>query len=117
MLRLPEGTRIYVAARAVDFRKAINGLVAVVVEQFECPVNDGTVYVFYNRSCNRVKCLFWDKNGFVLYQKRLERGRFKFSTLDRTDYVITQPQLDWLIAGLDFKLMHEFPELDFTHYF
>ena len=78
MLRLTEGTKIYVAAKPVDFRKAINGLAVLIVEQFETPVNDGSVYVFYNRDCDRVKCLFWERNGFVLYHKRLERGRFKF---------------------------------------
>jgi len=117
MLRLAEGTKVYVAAQSVDFRSAINGLVAIVVTQFETPVNDGSVYVFYNRDCTRVKCLFWDKNGFVLYHKRLERGRFKFDKTKQDDYMITQQQLDWLFAGLDFKLMVEFPLLDFTHYF
>ncbi|STX57433.1 transposase [Legionella israelensis] len=77
MLRLPETTAIYVATTPVDFRKAINGLAAMVIEEFESPANDGSVYVFYNRSRDRVKCLFWDKNGFVLYHKRLERGKFK----------------------------------------
>ena len=79
MLRLSSETKIFIADAAVDFRKAINGLTALIVEQFTTPINDGTVYVFYNRDCDRVKCLFWDKNGFVLYQKRLERGRFKLS--------------------------------------
>ena len=116
MLRLAEGTKIYVAAKAVDFRKAINGLAALIVEQFETPVNDGSFYVFYNRDCDRVKCLFWEKNGFVLYHKRLERGRFKFGKSE-CDYLITQQELDWLFAGLDFRLMSQFPSLDFTHYF
>ena len=49
MLRLSEGTQVYVAAESVDCRKAINGLVALVIDQFETPVNDGSVYVFYNR--------------------------------------------------------------------
>ena len=105
------------ANQSVDFRKAINGLVALVVEQFEAPVRDGSVYVFYNRDCDRVKCLFWDKNGFVLYHKRLERGRFKFDKAMDATYSITQNQLDWLLAGLDFKLMNAFQHLDFTHYF
>jgi transposase len=114
MLRLSESTRVYVASRHVDFRKAINGLSALVLEQFETPVNDGSVYVFYNRDSDRIKCLFWDKNGFVLYHKRLERGRFKFGKGDDGAYVITHQQLDWLFAGLDFRLMAEFPMLDFS---
>jgi len=117
MLRLAEDTSIYVAARPVDFRKAINGLAALVAEQFSSPVNDGSVYVFYNRGGDKVKCLFWDKNGFVLYHKRLERGRFKFDRAKDGDYTISSQQLDWLFAGLDFNLMAEFPALDFTHYF
>lgn len=117
MLRLNEETQIYVADKSIDFRKAINGLAALVIEQFESPVNDGSVYVFYNRDCDKVKCLFWDKNGFVLYHKRLERGRFKFGKTADGTFNITHQQLDWLLAGLDFKLMAEFPMLDFTHYF
>ena len=117
MLRLTDNTRIYVAGAAVDFRKAINGLSALVSEQFATPVGDGSVYVFYNRDCDRVKCLFWDKNGFVLYHKRLERGRFKFGKMKEGSYVITHQQLDWLFAGLDFMLMAEFPMLDFTIHF
>ncbi len=117
MLKLREDTRIYVADKAVDCRKAINGLAALVIEQFENPVNDGSVYVFLNSSCDRVKCLFWDKNGFVLYHKRLERGRFKMSKTATGAYVISQNQLDWLLAGLDFQLMNEFNTLNFSHYF
>jgi transposase len=75
------------------------------------------VYVFYNGQRDRVKCLFWDKNGFVLYHKRLERGRFKMNKRADGTYVITQNQLDWLLAGLDFQLMNEFKGLDFTQYF
>lgn len=117
MLSLAESTIIYVADKPVDFRKAIDGLAALVVAQFELPATDGSVYVFYNQQCNRVKCLFWDKNGFVLYHKRLERGRFKFSRSYDDRLVITEQQLDWLLAGLDFQLMAEFPRLDYTQYF
>lgn len=118
MLKLGEDVRIYVADKPVDCRKAINGLASMVIEQFEAPVNDGSVYVFYNGSCDRVKCLFWDKNGFVLYHKRLERGRFKMKkTAASGTYMISQNQLNWLLAGLDFQLMNEFDGLDFTHYF
>lgn len=117
MLRLAEETRVFVADRPVDFRKAINGLALMVAEQFDMSATSGSVYVFYNRQMDRVKCLFWEKNGFVLYQKRLERARFKFGKPREGVFDITHQQLDWLLAGLDFRLMHEFPMLDFTHYF
>lgn len=118
MLRLSPEVRIYVASQAIDFRKAINGLAVLISEQYDTPVQDGSVYVFYNRGMDRVKCLFWEKNGFVLYQKRLERGRFKLAKTDkRPHYPISQQQLDWLLAGLDFQLMSAFPTLDFSHYF
>lgn len=117
MLKLPEQTRIYVADKPVDCRKAINGLAFLVLEQFDMPVNDGSVYVFYNQSRDRVKCLFWDKNGFVLYQKRLERGRFKLNVTSDGCYAITNNQLSWLLAGLEFNVMAKFNHLDFTHYF
>lgn len=117
MLKLEEKTSIYVASEAVDFRKAINGLAALVVEHFSKTPNDGSVYVFYNRDCDRVKCLFWDKNGFVLYHKRLERGRFKLKTKRDGSLSISQEQLSWLLAGLDFCLMNEFSHLNYSEYF
>lgn len=117
MLKLSEDTIIYVASCAVDCRKAINGLAALVLEELDRQPHDGSVYVFYNQACDRVKCLFWDKNGFVLYHKRLERGRLKMGRRTDGAYTISQNQLGWLLAGLDFQLMNEFSTLDFTHYF
>ena len=77
MLKLCEGTKIYVADIPVDMRKAINSLAVLVEDYFKNPVNDGSVYFFCNRAYDRVKCLFWDRNRFVHYHKRLEHGKFK----------------------------------------
>jgi transposase len=117
MLKLSDSIKVYVADKPVDMRKAINSLAALISDFFKTPANDGSVYVFYNRDCDRVKCLFWEKNGFVLYHKRLERGRFKFGKNNPVSYLISHQQLDWLLAGLDFNLMNEFPMLNFTCYF
>lgn len=117
MLKLGKETAIYVASERVDFRKAINGLAALVLEHFEKAPQDGSVYVFYNGDYTRVKCLFWDKNGFVLYQKRLERGRFKLKGRRESALSINQDQLSWLLAGLDFSLMNEFSHLGYSEYF
>lgn len=117
MIRLNSEVRVYLATTPVDGRKAINGLSAFILEEFEATLMDGSVFVFYNRARDRVKCLFWEKNGFVLYQKRLERGKFKIKRTEDELFVITQQQLDWLLAGLDFSLMSDFPELNFEHMF
>ena len=117
MIRLNSEVRVYLATTPVDGRKAINGLSAFVLEEFEATLMDGSVFVFYNRARDRVKCLFWEKNGFVLYQKRLERGKFKINRTEDELFLMTQQQLDWLLAGLDFSLMSDFPELDFEHIF
>ena len=117
MIRLNSEVRVYLATTPVDGRKAINGLGAFIVEEFEAPLMDGSVFVFYNRARDRVKCLFWERNGFVLYQKRLERGKFKINSTADGLFVLTQQQLDWLLAGLDFALMSEFPDLNFEHIF
>jgi transposase len=73
MIRLKPEVRVYLASSPIDGRKAINGLSASVVESFNGELMDGSVFVFYNHASNRIKCLFWDRNGFVLYHKRLEQ--------------------------------------------
>ena len=117
MLKLSEKTAIYVASHAIDCRKAINGLAALILEEFDKAPNDGSVYVFYNQAYDRVKCLYWDKNGFVLHHKRLERGRFKLKGHRAGLLSISQEQLSWLLAGLDFCLMNEFSHLNYSEYF
>jgi transposase len=105
MIRLKSDVRVCLASSPVDGRKAINCLSTCVMEAFNQNLMDGSVFVFYNHPRNRINCLFWDKNGFVLYHKRLERGKFHVKT--NTDGVVelSQQQLDWLLAGLDFSLM------------
>jgi transposase len=73
-----EGKRIYLACGATDMRKSINGLMMIVEQSFEMDPFDNSLYVFCNRSHDRVKILEWDGDGFWLYFKRLEKGRFKW---------------------------------------
>lgn len=118
MLQLQSSTKIYVYTQTVDMRKSIDGLSVVIVEQLERSPQSGDVFVFRNKLCNKVKALVWDRNGFILHYKRLERGRFKFPrSSDGLSYVISEEQLGWLLAGLDFVLMNDFSELNFENYF
>jgi len=78
MLSLPPCVTISVCAEPVDMRKQFEGLAAVVGSQLGEDPLSGHLYVFYSRDANRLKVLWWDRGGYALLYKRLERGRFVF---------------------------------------
>ena len=75
MLMLPASVRIYVAAEAVDLRRGFDGLAATTRSVIRQDPLNGHLFVFLNRRKNRVKLLVWDRTGYLLVYKRLERGR------------------------------------------
>ncbi len=77
MLTLPPSVRIYVAIDPVDIRKSFDGLSAAVREILRADPMSGHLFVFRNRRADRIKILFWDRSGFGLFYKRLERGTFR----------------------------------------
>jgi len=77
MWSLPPSVRIFVATQPVDGRKGIDSLAAMVRSVFEHDVFAGHLYVFFSKRCDRVRVLYWDRSGFALWMKRLERGRFR----------------------------------------
>lgn len=109
--------KVYVSENAVDFRKSINGLTMLVADEIKQNPQSGHLYLFHNQARNKIKGLYWDTNGFVLIYKRLERGRFCFYRNNQGVVEITSQQLTWLLAGLDFMRMSQFPLLDFTGYY
>lgn len=118
MISCREGVRIFIHIVPIDMRKSIDGLSAQVIDHFGKDPQSGDIYLFRNKSGDKVKALYWDRNGFVMHYKRLERARFKFPRmLANNDFEITEEQLRWLFAGLDFMLMKSFPELKFSSYF
>ena len=76
MLTLSPATRIFLALTPIDGRKGFNGLTTLVKETLEQDPVSGFLFVFLNRARNRLKILFWDGSGLILYTKRLEGGRF-----------------------------------------
>lgn len=76
MLTLPSSVRIYIAAEPVDMRKGFYKLAAIARSAVGQDPLDGHIFVFLNRRRNRVKCLWWDRSGWLLVYKKLERGTF-----------------------------------------
>ena len=103
MLGLPPSVRIYFAAELVDMRKGIDGLRALVEGELKKDAYGGHLFVFVGKSKDKVKILFWDRNGFALYLKRLERGRFQLPVVcAHTKHVTMEPsQLTMLLDGID----------------
>jgi len=115
-----KATKVWLASEPVDFRMAINGLSALVVTHFNQQIGDG-VYVFYNRARNRLKLLARHQNGSVLIYKVLDKNRFTLKKIDDSEkeplYEVSEQQLSWLLAGLDWVSMSEFEELNYDDYF
>ncbi len=110
-----ESTKIYVAYKPVDFRKGIDGLSEYVLNEYAGSLNQ-CIYIFHNKGKDKLKVLFWHNNGFVLLQKRLEKGKFVTPTSDKNT-AITNQQLSWLIAGLDWSSMSNWKELTYEDYY
>lgn len=104
MLGWPGPLRIFLGVRPVDFRKAHDGLVAEVRDHFLDDPFDGSLFVFFNRRRDRVKLLLWDRNGFWLFYKRLERGTFRFEVpRGERRLPIGRAQLSMILEGIDLK--------------
>lgn len=98
--------RIYLYRHPVDFRKAVNGLSVLVEETLDEDPFSGTLYVFTNRNRDRLKILWYERNGFCLWYKRLEKDRFIWPASDAEVVKLNGQQLNWLIDGYDISRLH-----------
>ncbi len=99
--------KVYLALGYTDMRKAINGLSIIVSEQMQLDIFAGHLFVFCNRAQTILKILYWDKNGFCLWQKRLEKDRFKWPKTSEEVMNVTTRELVWLIEGLNINHAHK----------
>ena len=106
MLAMASEVKVYVAVGATDMRKSINGLSLLVEEHFQLDLFSGSLFAFCNRSRNRVKILYWDRNGFCLWLKRLEQDTFRWPETESEVLEISRAALDWLLHGLDLRQAH-----------
>jgi len=95
-----QGKKVYLACGSTDMRKAINGLASVVEYCFQLDPFDEALFVFCNKSRDRLKILEWDGDGFWLHFKRLEKGRFKWPTmLGGATMTLTDEELAHLLGS------------------
>lgn len=92
---------IYVHRDPVDFRQSINGLSVRVSDAMGLDVFSQALFVFGNRSRDKIKILYWDKTGFCLWYKRLEKDKFKWPRKGEAVVSLTTEQFDWILRGLD----------------
>ena len=104
MIPVPTGTRVWLAAGLTDMRKGFDGLAALVQEKLNRNPFDGHLFVFRGRRGDLLKVLWFDGQGFCLFAKRLERGRFIWPSPVDGKVVISQAQLAMLLEGIDWRM-------------
>lgn len=104
MLTLPPSTRVFVATKAADMRRSFDGLLALVRGFIgdDDPLT-GHLFVFRNKSGDRIKVIWWDRDGLAIFYKRLEEGTFTFPgpTSDAAKIEMTAADLQLVLQGID----------------
>ena len=100
MVPILPATRVFLAVGPTDMRKSINGLSILVENTMELDPFCGHLFGFCNRKRDIVKILYWDRNGFCLWHKRLEKDRFRWPESAEDVLAIGIRELNWLIDGL-----------------
>ena len=103
MLSLPQPVHIYLCAAPTDMRKGFDSLAALVAEELGGDPLSGHLFVFRSKRGDRVKLLYWDRDGLALYYKRLEQGVFRFPSADAEakSVEVTAEELSLLLWGID----------------
>lgn len=103
MIFCPGHLRVYLAAGITDMRKSIDTLAILVSERLDLDPLSGHLFGFCNRRRDTVKMLYWDRNGFCLWHKRLERDRFHWPDSESEARLISARELRWLLDGLSIE--------------
>ena len=96
---------IYLYREPIDFRKQANGLAVLVEQELGQSPFTGALYAFTNRQRNKIKCLMWEDNGFILYYKALAEEKFKWPSPADELMPLTGEQINWLLDGYDISLL------------
>lgn len=95
-----EVSHVYIACGYTDLRRGIDGLVGIIQQRFKLDPFGDSIFMFCGRKPNRIKAIYWDKNGFVMLYKRLEEGKFQWPRSQDEVRSLSIQQLRWLMEGL-----------------
>ena len=110
------GKKIWLYRNPIDFRCGVDGLGHLVMNELNQNPRDG-IYLFFNRGHDKIKGLSWHKNGFVLFYKRLESGRFHLNFNKAQGIIEVQvDEFGWLLAGLEWQKMKTWRELNYDKF-
>ena len=99
--------RVYIRPGYTDLRKAANGLTIIIQEEMKEDPFSGSVYLFCNRERRLLKAVYWDKTGFWLSQKRLEKEKYPWPDTPETVRELGGEELQMLLSGIDFFKAHK----------
>ena len=99
--------RIFIRPGITDLRKAVNGLTGIIEQQMAGEPFSGNIYLFCNRERKLLKAIYWDKNGFWLNQKRLEKDKFPWPQTTDDVRELSAEELKMLLSGIDFFRAHK----------
>jgi len=107
--------QVYLHREAVDFRKSVNGLSLIVEQGMKLSPLSDALFVFCNKRRDKLKILYWQKNGFCLWYKRLEQDKFKWPKKWKNEVInLSEQQLHWLLSGYDITKLKGHQTLVFT---
>lgn len=95
--------RFFLYRGATDMRRSFAGLSGIVTNELQKPLTSGDVFIFINKPRNSIKLLVWDRNGFVIYYKRLEEGTFEIPAGNEKSVVIKWDELVMMLEGISLK--------------
>ena len=99
--------RIFIRPGKTDLRKAVNGLALIIEGQMKGQPLDGNVYLFCNKERKLLKGVWWEKNGFWLSQKRLEKDKYPWPQSSEEVQELNGEELSMLLSGIDFFKAHK----------
>jgi transposase len=109
VLSLSPGLRIFLAVKPADMRKGFDGLAQLVRDQIAQDPLSGHLFVFRNRRRDRIKVLYWDRDGWAIWMKRLEKGTFRFPEASNGRVEVTPAEMAAILEGIDLSRARRLP--------